>query len=613
MAGVDDEGTGFGRYRLGRLLGRGGFGEVYEAVDTRMGRRVALKVINAAYSQDESFRQRLFREAQTAGRLHEPHVVPVHSCGEIDGRLFIDMRLIEGTDVRALLADAGAMDPARAVDVVSQVAAALDAAHAQSIVHRDVKPANILLTDGDFAYLVDFGLANADGDTRLTQSGTAVGTLAYMAPERFSGEDAGVAGDVYALACVLFECVTGSPPFAGNAPSVINGHLSSPVPAASGRRPGVPKALDSVVAKGMAKDPRARYPSAGALAAEARDVLSRRDFHQAETVMADPVAQVDWSPPRTPRIELPPPYVDQPTTTKRRRSRRRRVVLGGLGVAVTVVVALAAWGVATDSGIRDMLSFDSHGELLPFTGLQNPWGIAVARGGDVYITDRRSGLNQDVVLKLASGADAATELPFGDVFESFGIAVDDSDNVYVTSWAPGRVMKLAAGQSAPTVLPFPDLGEPTASIAVDSAGNVYAFNDRDELLKLAPGGAAPTPVPLGPLDDPDGVAVDSVGNVFVTDGGNRLLKLAPGASSPTQVAGVEYPTAIAVDESDNVYVDSTSSTGLLKWGAGATTPVQLPFLGVFSGMAFDDAGSLYATMGSGLKEVRKFSPDDLTP
>lgn len=612
MAGVDDEGTGFGQYRLGRLLGRGGFGEVYEAVDTRMGRRVALKVINPAYSQDEAFRQRMFREAQTAGRLYEPHVVPVHSCGEIDGRLFIDMRLIEGTDVRGLLADTGAMDPARAVDVVSQVAAALDAAHAQSIVHRDVKPANILLTDGDFAYLVDFGLANADGDTRLTRSGTAVGTLAYMAPERFSGEDAGVAGDVYALACVLFECVTGSPPFSGDTPSVINGHLSSPVPAASGRRPGVPQALDSVIAKGMAKDPRDRYPSAGALAAGARDVLSRPDFHQAETVMADPVRQVDWSPPRTPRLDLPPPYVDQPAATKKRRSPRHRVLLGGLAVAVTIVVALAAWGVATDSGIRDMLSFDLHGKVLPFTGLQNPWGIAVTAGGDVYTTDRRGGLNQDVVLKLASGADAATELPFGDLFESFGIAVDDSDNVYVTSWAPGRVMKLAAGQSTPTVLPFPDLGEPTTSIAVDSTGNVYAFNDRDELLKLAPGGA-PTPLPLGPLDDPDGVAVDSVGNVYVTDGGNRLLKLTPGASGPTQVASIEYPTAIAVDKSDNVYVDSASTTGLLKWGAGANTPVQLPYLGTFSEMAFDDAGNLYATMGSGVKEVRKFSPDELTP
>ncbi len=168
----------------------------------------------------------------------------------------------------------------------------------------------------------------------------------------------------------------------------------------------------------MAKDPRARYPSAGRTGCRGAGCwLSRRDFHQAETVMADPVAQVDWSPPPDAANRTPAPYVDQPTTTKKRRSRRRRVVLGGLGCGGDRRGRSGRVGCrATDSGIRDMLSFDSHGELLPFTGLQNPWGIAVARGGDVYITDRRSGLNQDVVLKLASGVDAATELPFGDVF-----------------------------------------------------------------------------------------------------------------------------------------------------------------------------------------------------
>ncbi len=200
-----------------------------------MGRRVALKVINAAYSQDESFRQRLFREAQTAGPAPQPHVVPVHSCGEIDGRLFIDMRLIEGTDVGALLRRTRARWILPAPSTWCHKSRQHSrAAHAQSIVPGCRKPCQHLADEtGDFAYLVDFG-----GQCRWGHAADA-GAARRSAPRRTwrqsaSREDAGAAGDVYALACVLFECVTGSPLFAGNAPSVINGHLSSPVPAASG-------------------------------------------------------------------------------------------------------------------------------------------------------------------------------------------------------------------------------------------------------------------------------------------------------------------------------------------------------------------------------------------
>ena len=183
-------GSRFGRYRLIRLLGAGGFGEVYVAVDTEKDRHVALKLIAEPYSADPDFRERLYREAGTAGRLHDPHVVPIHTFGEIDGQLYIDMRLIEGVDLATRLHTDGALDPARAVWIVSQVASALDAAHAAGIVHRDVKPANILLADDDFACLVDFGVAGAAGSARLTGTGVTIGTLAYMAPERFGLGDA---------------------------------------------------------------------------------------------------------------------------------------------------------------------------------------------------------------------------------------------------------------------------------------------------------------------------------------------------------------------------------------------------------------------------------------
>jgi serine/threonine protein kinase len=154
MVGESRAGSRFGHYQLRRLLGSGGFGEVYEAEDTEMHRIVALKLIAAPYSQNPVFRERLFREARNAGRLHEPHVVPIHHCGEVDGQLYIDMRLVEGTDLDTVLARSGPLDPARAVAIVRQIASALDAAHAEKMIHRDVKPANILLTEDDFACLV---------------------------------------------------------------------------------------------------------------------------------------------------------------------------------------------------------------------------------------------------------------------------------------------------------------------------------------------------------------------------------------------------------------------------------------------------------------------------
>ena len=281
------EGSRFGRYRLRRLLGRGGFGEVYEAQDTEMDRVVALKLMAAPYSQNEAFRQRLDREARTAGRLHEPHVVPIHHCGEIDGQLYIDMRLIEGTDLLSMLASEGRLDPARAVAIVRQIAAALDAAHAQQVIHRDVKPANILLTGDDFACLVDFGLANAATDAKLTSSGTTIGTFAYMAPERLGNAEVSHHTDIYALACVLYECLTGSPPYdAVDLPALITAHLNAPIPQPSQQRAEIPAGFDDVIARGMAKDPQDRYASAGEFASAAHQALSPPEQEHADTIVA---------------------------------------------------------------------------------------------------------------------------------------------------------------------------------------------------------------------------------------------------------------------------------------------------------------------------------------
>src|SRR6476619_2087772 len=301
-------------YRLRRLLGKGGMGEVYEAEDTVKDRIVALKLLPESASSDPVFRKRLQREAHAAGRLQEPHVVPIHDYGEIDGFLFVDMRMIEGNDLRKVLKGYGPMTPARSVAIVKQIASALDAAHEAGITHRDVKPENIILNREDFAYLVDFGIANAVTDEKLTQLGTAVGTYAYMAPERFTNDDVTYRADVYALACVLHECLTGSQPFSGDSVgTIITAHLMNPVPRPSVQRPGIPAKFDPVIARGMAKKPDDRYASAGDLATAATDALTHREQDQAATILQRSEAATRHAmmppppPPSQPRLQTPPP------------------------------------------------------------------------------------------------------------------------------------------------------------------------------------------------------------------------------------------------------------------------------------------------------------------
>src|ERR1700742_5210367 len=237
-------GTTFGPYYLKRLLGRGGMGEVYEAEHTVKQWTVAIKLMSLAFSQDPVFRKRMEREARITGRLLEPHVVPIHDYGEIDGQLFLEMRLIEGADLGSVLEKEGALGAPRSVAIIHQVAGALDAAHAAGVTHRDVKPQNILITRSDFAYLVDFGIASAKTDEKLTQLGTAVGTFKYMAPERFTNDEVTPRADVYALACVLYECLTGAPPYGASSTGVlVTAHMMRPIPQPSEQGTGVSAAF----------------------------------------------------------------------------------------------------------------------------------------------------------------------------------------------------------------------------------------------------------------------------------------------------------------------------------------------------------------------------------
>ncbi|OBA80767.1 hypothetical protein A9W99_16010 [Mycobacterium sp. 1164966.3] len=279
----------FGRYRLQSVIGQGGMGTVYQAHDTVIGRDVAVKVLPVELGEEPGYRERFRREAHTAARLSEPHIISIFDTGEINGQLYLVMPIVKGIDVHELLQRDGPMSPQRAVHVIEQLAAALDAAHAAGLVHRDIKPSNALVTGNDFVYLIDFGIAHDGSATKLTNTGMLVGTLAYMAPERFTAGRADARSDVYALACVLHECLTGDPPFPGDSmEQQIAGHLTLEPPRPSELRSGVPAGFDEVIATGMAKDPAQRYQSAHELASAARHALSAAPSRGRGTAVAPP-------------------------------------------------------------------------------------------------------------------------------------------------------------------------------------------------------------------------------------------------------------------------------------------------------------------------------------
>ncbi|ORV47055.1 hypothetical protein AWC02_10180 [Mycolicibacter engbaekii] len=270
-------GSRLGPYLLKRLLGRGSTGELYEAFDTRRDRPAALKLLAPALC-GPALREWLQREALVAGRVQEPHVVPVRDYGELDGRVYLDMPLVAGADLAALLKRTGVLSPPRAVNIVWQAASALDAAHSAGVFHRGVRPRNILVTGDDFVYLVDFALAGAPGAEAAEHASAG---WKYAAPELFSGSEFGPAADIYALTCVLYQCLTGTPPYrADNLAALAHAHQTKAIPRPSRAGAAIPEALDEVIAKGMAKEPQARYASAAELATAAYQALSTPDQHQ---------------------------------------------------------------------------------------------------------------------------------------------------------------------------------------------------------------------------------------------------------------------------------------------------------------------------------------------
>jgi predicted Ser/Thr protein kinase len=314
MAAHTRIGTEVAGFRIESVLGRGGMSVVYIAEQIRLGRKVALKVLTTELAWDEQFRERFVRESHIAAAIDHPNIIPIYDAGEAEGLLYIAMRFVEGPDLKEVL-KRGNLGLGRTIFLIEQLASALDSAHRHSLVHRDVKPGNILLEEStDHVYLTDFGVAKQTTARGLTSTGHFLGTVEYAAPEQIEGGQVDARTDVYALGCVLYESLTGSPPFSqGTEHAVLHAHLVDPPPSVSRVRPELPLAFDGVIATAMAKDPDERFSSCGELAGAARNAASgasRRVDGGPPPAPAETIA----SPPAAPSLPVaaPSPSPDTP-------------------------------------------------------------------------------------------------------------------------------------------------------------------------------------------------------------------------------------------------------------------------------------------------------------
>jgi Protein kinase domain len=358
------EGAHIAGCRIETVAGRGGMGIVYRATQLSLGRPVALKLIAPEHAADDDFRERFQRESRMAAAIDHPNVIPVYEAGEEDGRLYIVMRWVEGTDLHRMLRSEGKVDPVRAAEIVNQVAGALDAAHQAGLIHRDVKPANVLLS-GEHAYLADFGLTRFAGADTLTTAGHFLGTVDYMAPEQFHPGPNDARADVYALGCVLFAALTGAPPFLRETvPATMLAHLHDKPPRAS-LSAGVDPGFDRVLARALAKSPEDRYPSAGdfgraALAAAEGRSVTEEERSVARGAAAPTVRREGrlWSGLKEmpavapdPVAEQVPPAPGEPAPIRTYRARRpRRLWAWASGV---IAIAAAAVALAVVPGGAD--------------------------------------------------------------------------------------------------------------------------------------------------------------------------------------------------------------------------------------------------------------------
>jgi len=392
--GADQQtGTQLGGYRLGDIIGRGGMGVVYRATHIHLGRDVALKVLAPELAGSSDFRERFLRESRLAASLEHPNVVTVYDAGDSEGTLYIAMRYVEGTDLAKFLRGHGPLERAMAIAMLGQVAAALDAAHNLGLIHRDVKPANVLISSGH-CYLSDFGLTKRASASQvpdgLTRTGQILGTVDYIAPEQIEGREIDHRVDIYALACMLHECLTGSPPFPKDSEiAVINAHLRDPPPRPTDLRFELPGAIDTVIEAGMAKNPEDRYSTCSELIDAARVALGV-DSSELPTWTVAPRSGESPAPPRGGPADVAMgatvAETSAPDSEGPRRGRPALIgalaVVGAVGVAVVVLIILNSSGNGSHKTVQSA----------PKRAAAGP-SVSVAPGAHVVGTPIRVGKN----------------------------------------------------------------------------------------------------------------------------------------------------------------------------------------------------------------------------
>lgn len=417
-------------YRIDALIGRGGMGVVYRALHLHLQRTVALKVLAPELAASEGFRERFLRESRIAAGIQHPNIVTVFDAGEVDGQLFIAMQYVEGTDLAGLLRDKGRLEPAHALAIVGQVAAALDAAHARGLVHRDVKPANVLIAP-ERAYLTDFGLTKqVTAATAFTETGQFVGTIDYIAPEQIKGGRLSPQTDVYALGCVLYQALSGERVFPRDSEvAVIYAHLEDPPPSVCERVRDLPPELDAVIGRALAKDPAERWPGCGALVDAARGAIAATEEGKARLAAPVPEGLGTTDPGPTRQAAARPTQLadDRRVTSVLPTEhgppvhdplRRRGLPLGlaaaaALALAAALVIIFVAGG---DEGgeAPAPASGPFAGELRAGRAVpvgSRPFGVAVG-AGSVWVAN----FNEDVIKRVdpRSGRPAPRAIPAGD-------------------------------------------------------------------------------------------------------------------------------------------------------------------------------------------------------
>jgi serine/threonine-protein kinase len=575
---VLEPGATFAGHRIEGMAGRGGMGVVYRATHLALDHVVALKVISPDLAGDEQFRKRFQAESRIAVSIRHPNVVSVHHAGEEDGLLFVTMDLVEGTDLRGLISREGPLAPARAAAILGPIASALDAAHARGLVHRDIKPGNVLIEpgpDGEHVYLTDFGLARAiDAATGLTASGAFIGTLDYAAPEQIKGERLDARTDVYALGCVLHEMLTGSSPFARVEEKVAKmyAHLQEPPPSVLDSRADVPAELADAVARAMAKEPEERFPSAGDLARAAEAAVEGHSVTEVERTVATgeaapPDAERVTPEPTTPAVALTRPAASPPDAAAtaepppdgpRSAVAGRRLLLAGLAGIAAIAVVVVVVGLLLSGGNED----GSSGTPSPADDANE-----AGKGGEGGGVDQRPDLTGARIVGDPIPVDG---MPVG-IAAGFG-------DVWVASRTGGMLTRLDPRSGKPRgALSFDGLAAPEG-ITVGPRSVYVALSDADQVLRIDPEDRSPKLIYVG--DTPRAIAHGGPG-IYVTNAGSddvTPVEVEPDDAKPlAPIAVGSEPHGIAIGEG-SVWVTNRASGDVSRIEVGsnevsATIPV----------------------------------------